>query len=894
MTQIDERPDPDALLKQIEAERNSTGGKLKIFFGYAAGVGKTYAMLEEARALLENGTDVVAGYIEPHTRPATAALAQGIPLLPPKTFTYRNMKLEEFDIDGALERKPALILVDELAHTNAEGSRNKKRYQDVEELLNAGIDVYTTINVQHVESLNDIVQRITGVVVRETVPDYIIDQADKVRLIDIDPEELLRRFSEGKIYSRERATEARRNFFTEGNLSSLREIAMRKAADQVSRDTGQPEKKAAEKILVCIGPSPSSAGCIRAAARMAEAWHAPWIAVTVVHGGEMAGVRENTALAARLGARIVSLQGNDIAVTIAEYSKLTGITNIVIGKRKMQDVFRNPFKTEFADRIAYLLPDVEVHIIPDKSTAVRYHKISKSTGLRQLMIPVSPRQCIVSLAVLAAATGISYLLKFAGIGTQNNIIMVYILGVLIVSRCTEGFFYGAVSSVLAVLTFNFFFTEPYFTLNTIQPEYPVTFLIMLIAALITSALTVRIKAQAAAAAQRERRTELLYDINNELLSAGNLDSIRQVVEDHLTGIFSKPAVLYTADPVTAGVEKGNMKCMLCENEQAVVHWVFSNGKKAGAGTDTFSLLPAQYFPVPGRENTVGVVGIGDEKEYSLTQDNITFIEMVTSLAALAIERQTLSDRQREMTMEAEREKLRYDFLRGLSHDLRTPLTAILGASNVLLENSDILDTDARYMFASEIRYNSQWLMRMVENVLAVTKIGDGSMKLVKKDEAVEEVVAEAAGLVRSHFPSVDLVVTIPDDLLIIPMDGTLIEQVLINLIENAVRYAGSAPVIGLTVTADKTDAVFTVSDDGAGIPAEDIPHLFDGPVSSGRKNSSQSRGMGIGLMICSSIVKAHGGTISVRNRTGGGAEFRFTIPRMQENADGDKAARTDR
>ncbi len=455
--------------------------------------------------------------------------------------------------------------------------------------------------------------------------------------------------------------------------------------------------------------------------------------------------------------------------------------------------------------------------------------------------------------------------------------MVYILGVLLVSRYTDGYLYGTVSSVLAVLGFNFFFTEPYFTLNTVQPEYPVTFLIMFLAALTTSAVTVRMKSQAVASVQRERRTELLYDINNELLSACDFNDIRQVVEDRLTGIFGKASTVYTVDPVTENKQK-----VLCANEQAAVHWVFTNGKQAGYGTDTFSMLTARYFPVHGHTGVVGVISIDCAKGCRLTHDSSVFIEMTASLTALAVERQILSDRQREMKIEAEQEKMRYNFLRGLSHDLRTPLTAILGASTVLLENSDILDTDARYMFVTDIRCNSLWLVRMVENILAVTKLGDGSMKLIKREEAAEEVAAEAARLVRTHFPSVNLNVMVPGKLLVLPMDGTLIEQVLINLIENAVRYAGTAPVITLAVTADERNAVFTVSDDGAGIPNETIPHIFDGPVSDGRKGRVQTGGLGIGLMTCSAIVRAHGGIISVRNRNEGGAEFRFTLPLMQK------------
>lgn len=892
MIMSDERPDPDALLAQIQEDQKETGGKLKIFFGYAAGVGKTFAMLKEAHERLSEKIDVVAGYVERHTRPETMALVQGIPALPAKSLSYRNIQLDEFDIDAALLRKPALILVDELAHTNAEGSRNKKRYQDVEELLNAGIDVYTTMNVQHVESLNDIVQRITGITVRETVPDYIIDRADKVNLIDIDPEELLVRFTEGKVYRKERVTVARGNFFTPEKLSSLREIALRKAADRVSRDTAREEKPASEKILVCLGPSPSSARCIRAAARMADAWHVPWVAVTVMRDGENSAVRENIALAERLGAKIVFLQGIDVSLSVSEYAKAAGITNIVIGKRKRQDVFRNPFKAEFADRLAFMLPDVEVHIITDQSAVMPYRKKNPVQWRQWYRVSLSPRHIFISLFTLTLATGLSFGLFVAGIG-DHNIIMMYILGVLVISRYTEGYFYGAVSSVLAVLAFNFFFTEPYFTFNTIQAGYPVTFLIMFLVALITSAMTVRIKEQVVASVQRERRTEMLYEINNKLLEAYDINGIRQAIEDRLSGIYGKEIVLYSSDPIDFVSTELGVRKSLCENERSVVHWIFANGKPAGAGTDTLRLVPAFYTPVTGRDRVIGVIGVACEGAKGLAHDQTEFLGMVASLAALALERQTLSDRQRTMEIEAEKEKMRYDFLRGISHDLRTPLTAILGASSVLLENGELLDPEARYLFASDIRCDAQWLMRMVENVLSVTKIRDGSMRIVKKNEAVEEVVAEAASLIRSHFSGVHLNISIPDDLLMVPMDGTLIEQVLINLIENAVKYAGVSPTVELRVATVADNAVFTVIDDGEGIPEEELSRIFEGPLASSRKTGDGSRGLGIGLMICAAIVKAHNGTISARNRDGRGAEFSFTLPCGQGLDDGKQNAGTD-
>ncbi|MEN6636359.1 MAG: DUF4118 domain-containing protein, partial [Clostridiaceae bacterium] len=551
-----DRPDPDALLAGLAQDASGKTGRLKIFFGYAAGVGKTYAMLDEARELLKCGVDVVIGYIEPHTRPETSILAEGLPRIAPKVIPYRNMTLREFDLDAALSRKPQLILVDELAHTNAEGVRNRKRYQDVEELLNAGIDVFTTVNVQHIESLNDIVENITKVRVQETVPDAIFERADKIKLVDVEPDELLRRFEEGKVYRPDQAERARRNFFVVENLRLLREIALRKAADRIGYDN-QAERHTAEKMastrfLVCIGPSPSSARCIRWAARAAEAFHAQWSALYVetqdseyLTKSQQMILRANFDLAAKLGAEIVTLSGTDIAVSVAEYAHLTGITNIVVGKSRSRSIFQKLFQADFEDRLIGLIPNVEVHIVPDVPT--RRPLTEKETRTQRGRLHISSEDTMKSLAILLVATLLSLLLRRLHIGDQN-IIMVYILSVLMISRSTRGYLYGVVSSILSVLLFNFLFVEPLYTFTALQPGYSVTFLIMLFVALITSALTIRIKAEARLAVQKERRTEVLYEINKRLLSTRGLENIVELTNSTLVTLFDRSVIFYTQIP----------------------------------------------------------------------------------------------------------------------------------------------------------------------------------------------------------------------------------------------------------------------------------------------------------------------------------------------------------
>jgi two-component system sensor histidine kinase KdpD len=888
----DQRPNPDVLLAGIRLDEPRKTGKLKIFFGYAAGVGKTYAMLDDAREQIKSGVDVVVGYVEPHTRPETMQLLAGLPVLPPKVAQYKNIQLKEFDLDAALERKPELILVDELAHTNADGVRNKKRYQDIEELLNSGIDVCTTVNVQHIESLNDVVQDITKVNVRETVPDYVFDSADKVKLIDIEPDELLRRFENGKIYRPERAQTALNNFFTRENLRLLREVAMRKAADRISHENQNErcttEKMASTKLLVCIGSSPSSAKCIRWTARAAEAFHAPWTAAYVENmesryftETEKKTIRANLDLAERLGAEIVTLTGDNIAIVIAEYARLSGITNIVIGKSRNKKTLKSLFEPDFEDKLISLLPSIEIHIIPG-TPAQRPYRKPKRIQIRQNLF-LSWIDTLKTLGILTAATLLCMALKALGIGDQN-IIMVYILSVLIVSRTTMGYIYGVIDSVLSVLAFNFFFTVPYYTFNAIQPGYPITFFIMLLVALITSALTIRVKIQARLAVEREHRTEVLYEINKKLLATRGLENIVALTNEYVAKIFDRSVIFYIQDPGngSTGVmmqssEDKDASFLLSEDERAVTHWVFVNQKNAGAGTDTLMGAGAFYMPVISQGNVLGVIGLSCTKGI-LSQSNRLFLHMLTSQVAMALERQYLSDKQRRILIESEKEKMRSNLLRAISHDLRTPLTCISGASSTILESGAYLDKQTHDKLISNIKEDSQWLIRMVENILSVTRINEGTMNVAKMPEAAEEIVAEAISRIRKRFPNRKITVKVPEMLLMVPMDGTLIEQVLINLLENAVKHSPEDSSIEVDVRKDGHKAVFEVSDNGEGIAEQEFPFLFESYVPNRKRSADSSRGLGIGLSICMSIIKAHNGKMEASNRNEGGAVFRFALP----------------
>jgi len=861
-------------------------GRLKIFLGYAAGVGKSYSMLDDAHEKLKSGIDVVVGYVEPNSRPETLRLLEGLPSLPLKAISQGNHQIKEFDLDSALDRKPELIIVDELAHANTFEMRNKKRFQDIEELLNAGIDVYTTLNIQNIESLNDIVQKITKVVVNETIPDYIFDNADTVEIIDFSPDELLKRFEEGKIYRPVRSFNTIKYFFTKENLRLLREIALRKAADRISFDNQNEqhtkEKVVSTKLLVCVSSSPAATKSIRWTARTAEAFHAPWVAVYVdntVKDNE-SEIQANMDLAKRLGAETVRLNGNDIASIIAEYAKISGVTNIVIGKTRNKKTLKSLFELDLDDKLISMLPNLEVHIIPD--IPQKFYKKQRETRITDNLI-LSWADTFKTIGILTAATVLSLGLRAANVVDQNAI-MLFILSVLIISSITTGYLYGMAASVLSVLLFIYFFTFPYYTFNVIQPGFPVTFVIMLLAAFITSTLTVRIKSQIRLSVEREHRTKLLYEINKKLLVTRGLENIVTLTNEHMTKIFDRSVVFYTEDPKNnasgffmKSTSDHDISILQQEDERAVAHWVFINKKRAGSGTDTLVSAKAYYTPIISQAKVLGVIGISCTKG-KLDENNRLFMRMLASQVAMALERQFLSDEQRKIIVESEKEKMRSNLLRAISHDLRTPLTGILGASSAILENGSSFDKQTHDKLVFNIKEDSQWLIRMVENLLSVTRINEGTMNVTKSPEAAEEIVAEAISRIRKRFPERKISVSVPEDLLMVPMDGTLIEQVLINLLENAIKHSPEDTVVEVEVKAESQYALFEVRDNGEGIAEEDFPYLFESYVPNGKRSSDSSRGMGIGLSICMSIIKAHRGKLEAANRSEGGAVFLFKLP----------------
>lgn len=658
------RPTPEEILKKIRMidpdETRVRQGRLKIFFGYAAGVGKTYAMLEMAHQMKDMGVDVVAGYIEPHIRPATMKLVEGLECLPPLVVSYKGITLREFDLDAALARKPQLILVDELAHSNAQGCRHVKRYQDIEELLRAGIDVYTTVNVQHLESLNDLVSSLTGVTVNERIPDWVFDSADQVEVVDVEPDDLIARLEEGKVYRAAQAQQALGHFFSKQNLAALREIALRRTADRLNRTARKQHPEGflnpSDHILVCLSSAPSNAKVIRTAARMAEAFQGDFTALFVetpdtreLSGENRKRLRANLKLAEDLGARIATVYGDDPAAQIADYSRTSGVTKIVLGRTNHRRRRGWWNKKALVDRLTELAPNLDVYIIPDRQPAYRPKwKIAPSE------LSFSWKDTGKMLGILAAATLLGELFSRLGFG-ETNIVTVYILGVLLTATWTEGRLYGILSSLLSVLTFNFFFTEPYFSLDA-HPSYVITFFIMFLSSFLTSSLTIRIKTQARMAVQKNYSTEVLLEATQLLQQASGEHEVLAIAVSQLGKLLDRPILYYPMDPdgqlmqarIYPETESNLLSRYTGGQEKAVADWVCKNNKHAGAGTHTLPNSRCLYLAVRSHGGPRAVVGIPCD-DYPLPEAfEQNLIRGILNQAGIVLE-QRLSDLRRADT-----------------------------------------------------------------------------------------------------------------------------------------------------------------------------------------------------------------------------------------------------
>ncbi len=889
-----ERPTPEQMLARIrsestEVESASSEGKLRLFFGYAAGVGKTYAMLLAAQAMKREGREVVIGYVEPHARPETQALTEGLEELPRLEVAYRGSVLHEFDLDATLARKPEFVLVDELAHTNAPGCRHAKRWQDVEELLAAGINVLSTLNVQHVESLNDVIAEISGVQVRETVPDSILERADEVTLIDVSPDDLLERLRQGKIYVPKQAAFALEKFFRKNNLVALREMALRHAADRVHDDVEVARLGSAsnrpwptnERLLVCVGPSPTSAKVVRAAKRLADRIHAPWIALHIESASaaqwtdtDRQQLHRNLKLAESLGGEIVQASGDDVSQELLAYASTRNVTKIVVGKTGEQTNrwWRRP--NSLVDRLLRDSGNMDVVVVrgvdePHPDSVTWYSRSSKLPPLRWLE----------AIIYTVAATLITLLMNRAGF-SEANLVMVYLLAVVATaSRC--GSLPSFAASVASVLIFDLLFTQPYYRVTVYDSQYLVTFAVMLIVGLLASTLTSRVRYQADAARRNERRAEALYRLSRRLANTAKTADLLRETEQIISEVFDAHAVIYLPNeerkvrPILGHVASFAASA----KEFATAQWVLDHDEPAGAGTNTLPSSEAIYIPLSTPDNVAGVMAIQPAKSNTqLSIDARQLLETYATQIAFAIERNNLSERSQRAELESEAEKLRSSLLSAVSHDLRTPLAAIAGAASSLDANINKESIDpASHDLLETIVDESQRLARLVENLLHMTRLSSGKVQINRQWQPVEEVVGSALHRLDHVLTDREVKVQIEGDLPLVHGDDILLETILVNLIDNALKYSPNHSPIEIQSERVSGGIAIQVADRGCGILPGDEEKIFE-KFNRGSGPNTDRRGTGLGLAICDAIVRAHKGTITANHRPGGGTIVRFTIP----------------
>lgn len=883
----DRRPDPDALLAQVQAdEAQAKRGSLRIFFGYAAGVGKTYAMLKAAHQAVAQGREVVVGYVEPHARPETQALVAGLEMLPVKEIDYRGSILREFDVDAALARHPEVMLVDELAHSNVVGCRHEKRWQDIEELLSAGINVWTSLNVQHIESLNDVIGQITGVIVRETVPDRVFDLADELELVDIMPEELLSRLQEGKVYVTEQAQRAIQSFFQKANLTALRELSLRQAAQRVQSDveTARREKGAlqpwatAERLLVCVGPSPTTARVIRTAKRLAASLDAPWMAVSVDLTGEPANsprkqqIAHHFRLAERLGAETVTLAGQNVTGTILDYARSRNVTKILIGKTNQSRWRRLIFGT-VVDEILEQSGEVDVYVIHGE------HEKKDAIAARMGRSSINKLFYLKSAAVIAASAGVAYGLRTLHVAdAEANTVMLFLAGV-----AWAAFHYGrgpAVwASVLAVIVFDYFFVPPYYRLAVTDTQYVVTFAVMLAIGLVISTLTSRLRAQVESTRQRERRTSALYELGKQLSSLYGKMFLVGASGKKIAELLGGQVAIYLQQPsggpeLAFGHETDIARHPL---SAPVAQWVIEHDQIAGAGTNTLPSAVALFVPLVGSQRTLGAIAVQvPDMPRLLEPEGRRLLDASASQLALALERDQLAIDAAEARIQAEAEQVRSSLLSSVSHDLKTPLAAIAGASSSLLESTS-LDEATRRQLLETVAEEAARLNRLLENILQMSKLDAGAATPSKQWHVLEELVGSALHRTRHALAGYQVTVQLPADLPLIFVDGLLLEQVFVNLLENAARYTPPDTHVWINAAIDGRSIRIAVADNGPGLSNGSEERVFE-KFYRASPTADAGHGSGLGLAICRAIVKAHNGSIVAANRPGGGAEFVIRLP----------------
>ena len=896
----DLRPDPDELLARVEREESQRRrGRLKIFFGAAAGVGKTYGMLLVAQAKRAEGVDVVVGLVETHDRQETIAVLKGLEVLPPKLVKHRGTVQREFDLEGTLKRHPTLVLVDELAHSNAAGCRHSKRWQDVEELLNAGIDVYSTLNVQHLESLNDDVNLVTGVQVKETVPDTVFELADEVELIDLPPDELLLRLKEGKVYVPQQAERAMRSFFRKGNLIALRELSLRYTADRVDAQMQDYREIHAihdvwpvgDRVLVCMGANSGAERLIRAAKRLATSLHAHWL-VAYVETPELQRLpaeRRDEVLrvlrfAEQLGAETVTLSGSDMCKEILSLAKSRNVTKIMLGKPGRRG-WKRWVLGSVVDKLIAEAHNINVYLLGSPSSEgileqKRPKPMSEPTvrrsGYPWERVKRHGLSWVWALVMTGGTTMLAWLMS--GNFESANLVMIYLLGVVFMAA-RVGREASILTSILSVAAFDFLFVTPTYNFAVADAQYLVTFFIMLLVGVLISHLTSNVRFQAKIASHRERRANVLFALSKDLATSRNLAEISKIAVRHIQEEFGGTSVLlfpvdddrldYPQDPAIAE--------SLHAADLGVAQWVFDHARIAGQGTDTLPGASAVYFPLSGFRGVIGVLALcaANLRRVFLPEQR-RLLDTFLSQIAQAIERVNFAEEAQQTQLRMESETLRNSLLSAISHDLRTPLSVIVGAASTLVEEDALLSATDRQELSLTLYDEALRMSNLASNILDMARLEGGQASLNLQWYPLDEIIGGALTRMHKRFEGRIVNTRLPDSLCWVRLDAVLIEQVLINLLDNACKYTPGGSPIDIIAEPSTQILKVTVADRGSGIPEGSEEKLFD-KFNQVNREGSQS-GVGLGLAICKAIVIAHGGVIGVSNRHGGGAQFFFMLP----------------
>jgi two-component system sensor histidine kinase KdpD len=896
MLENHKRPDPDLLLARLkEEEQQQQRGRLKIFLGYVAGVGKTYAMLEAAHQRKEEGMDVVVGYVETHGRKETEALINGLELLQRWEVDYRGTTLWDMDLDAILARHPQLVLVDELAHTNAPGLRHPKRYQDVEEILDAGINVYTTVNIQHLESLKDVVQQITGVSVRETVPDRIIDEAHEIELIDLPTDELLNRLREGKVYITDQAARALEKFFRKGNLTALRELSLRRAADRVdSQMLSYMQTKsipgpwpASDRILVCISSHPMGQRLVRAGRRLADDLKAEWFVVFVETPGHLhmpaqnrLRLQQNLQFAEELGARVVSITGESVADSVIEFAHQHNVTKIIAGK-PLRPRWFEILRGSVIDQIIRKSGLIDVYVVGEGT------ETPKRAEQRTFPDAVTPHQplnrYLGSMMLVFLMTLLGFPLRT--ILDPTNLVMLYLLSVVL-SAVFLGRGPSILASVVSVLAFDFFFVDPRFTFSVTDTQYLLTFIGLLVVGLIISNSASLLRDQVDALRRRGQQSQALNNLGRELTAAISLEQVLQTVILHVNDMFNRETVILLPENGRLVDKASTPGFTVGESEVAVADWAYKHGKEAGRGTTTLPAAAIRYIPLITAGETVGVLGSKPQDiQDFLSADQRVLMEGVVNLAAIAIERASFAEKAAQMEMLRNTEKLQTALLNSISHELRTPLATVTGVLSSLEESERVLpanqlDPATRLELIRSATRQAERLNHLVENLLDMTRLESGALRLNCEPADIQDLIRTVTLQMAYEFREHPLKVETPPNLPMVSLDAVLIAQVLENLLDNACKYSLPQSPITISVRLNENQIEVAVRDCGIGIPNIELERVFDKFYRVQCQNTIA--GTGLGLSICKGIVEAHGGRIWAANNPDQGAVITFSLPFSQE------------